>query len=511
LKIDSEDLNPTMKSMRILFFLLPLLFLLPSAGAQTFVMGIDVDNPPEGVFSDEWSEMYINGEKVGYTHTVLKREGNNILTLEDSSMEMGRGDTSISTISTSRTLEAIDGTPISMISITREGERTKTQKFHFTPEGVDVTTTDGTRTWTRQVSLEPGYLLSWSFVRELEMMDPQPGSILESRIYTPDIVLDQTLPVTTKFIGREEISLSGKTYDATKIEQTIQIGFLPLTLTAWIKENGNLLKLEMPIGRMQITLIGSTEEKAKASFTPPDLFTDTLISLNRAIPTDADIVTFSVGSQGDLMQAIPESAYQSVRKLDDGSFEVRVVRGKLRFEEPTEVDEVYLQPSPLVDFEDPAIIDLLDKAEMDKLSPEDQVRKLVEITDNAISIKSMDMGFATASETVALSEGDCTEHALLLTALGRAAGFPTRGAAGVVYFETSSGKPVMGYHMWAQIWNGRSWLDIDAAFGTAETAPIRVLFSTTDLTDPTLSEEVLSLVQYLGQTTISITEIETEE
>ncbi|MGE9291228.1 MAG: transglutaminase-like domain-containing protein [Puniceicoccales bacterium] len=490
--------------MKFPFSIALLLLSFFSASAQTFSVDIDVDNPPEGIFSEDWAEMFINGEKVGYTHTLLERQGPEILTVEETYLQLGRGPTSITSISTSKTRETLEGAPLSLNTVTREGERTKTQNITFTPEGALIATHDGARSWTNDVTLEPGYVLSWSFVRAMEKANLAPGETLKNRIYVPDLVLSQALPVSTTMIGEEDVSLDGELHEAMKIEQTLQLGFLPLKVTAWIRGNGNLLRMDMPLGGMDITLLGSNEEKARASFSPPDLFTNTLIPLNRPIPLDALSVTFLVKTNGEVVRQMPESAYQSVQPIDDGTFAVRVRRGALRFSEPSPVESTYLEPSPLVNFEDPAILYLLAQAEIDSLAPEEKVRRLVAIADESIAIKSMDLGFATASETVALSEGDCTEHSLLLTALCRAADIPARGASGLVYFPTEDGNPVMGYHMWTQIWNGAEWLDIDAAFGTAEPEPIRILFSTSDLMDPSLTEDILVLTQYLGQTAIEI-------
>ncbi len=493
----------------LLCFLLLSLSLLGTAG-QNFILDVDIDNPPGGILSDDWSEMLINGEKVGYSHSRIERRKDVIVTSEESYMQMGRGSSAITSLSKSVTTEMIDGTPVSHTNVTREGERRKTQQIQFTPEGVLATINDGIRSWTREFALESGYVLSWSYIRQIAKAEMSAGDTLESRIYVPDLALDQTLLVTTTLVGPETIPVRGTIHEATRIEQTLQLGFLPLKLTAWIEENGRLLKMDMPFGGMNITLVGSTEEEAKASFSPPDLFTETLIPLNRIIPENAQTVTFLVRSSGEVITEIPDSAFQSVRRIDEGTYEVKVRRGSIDFRGSGAVDPAYLEPTPIVDFDDPAIMALLEEADLDSLSPEDRVRTLVRIADDAIAIKSMDLGFATASESVALSEGDCTEHALLLAALGRAAGFPARGASGVIYFTDDEGDPVMGYHMWTQFWNGTEWLDVDAAFGAAETAPIRILFSTTDLSDPSLLNEVLTLAQFLGQTEIRISSVSEE-
>jgi hypothetical protein len=57
-----------------------------------------------------------------------------------------------------------------------------------------------------------------------------------------------------------------------------------------------------------------------------------------------------------------------------------------------------------------------------------------------------------------MGEGDCNEHAVLLAALGRAAGLPTRVVAGTVYLDGA-----FYYHAWCEVWVGR-WVSIDPTF-----------------------------------------------
>lgn len=69
-----------------------------------------------------------------------------------------------------------------------------------------------------------------------------------------------------------------------------------------------------------------------------------------------------------------------------------------------------------------------------------------------IANKTLDVGFASASETLQSRSGDCTEHAVLLAAMARAAGIPARVAVGLIYLPqdgTELGQFV--YHMWTEI------------------------------------------------------------
>ncbi len=55
--------------------------------------------------------------------------------------------------------------------------------------------------------------------------------------------------------------------------------------------------------------------------------------------------------------------------------------------------------------------------------------------------------------------GDCNEHAVLLAALARAAGIPTRIEAGLVYL-----KGRFYYHAWNLMYLGK-WITADSLFG----------------------------------------------
>lgn len=85
-----------------------------------------------------------------------------------------------------------------------------------------------------------------------------------------------------------------------------------------------------------------------------------------------------------------------------------------------------------------------------------------------INRKSLDVGFATASEVARTREGDCTEHAVLLAAMLRAAGIPSRVVSGLIYVDEFVGqKGVFGFHMWTQALlpgpDGEGvWVDLDA-------------------------------------------------
>jgi transglutaminase-like putative cysteine protease len=64
--------------------------------------------------------------------------------------------------------------------------------------------------------------------------------------------------------------------------------------------------------------------------------------------------------------------------------------------------------------------------------------------------------------------GDCNEHSVLFAALARAAGIPTRLAAGLLYADGS-----FFYHAWIEFYLGR-WVSVDATLDQVPADPTHV-------------------------------------
>ena len=78
--------------------------------------------------------------------------------------------------------------------------------------------------------------------------------------------------------------------------------------------------------------------------------------------------------------------------------------------------------------------------------------------------KSLSVGYASALEVATTRQGDCTEHALLLTALARATGIPARVATGIAYVPHFSGRDhVFVPHAWTEAYVEGRWQGFDAA------------------------------------------------
>jgi len=73
--------------------------------------------------------------------------------------------------------------------------------------------------------------------------------------------------------------------------------------------------------------------------------------------------------------------------------------------------------------------------------------------------KEVTVGIPSALHVLHTRTGDCNEHTQLFVAIARAAGIPTRIAAGLAYVD---GK--FYYHAWPEV-RLRDWVAVDPTFG----------------------------------------------
>jgi transglutaminase-like putative cysteine protease len=80
-----------------------------------------------------------------------------------------------------------------------------------------------------------------------------------------------------------------------------------------------------------------------------------------------------------------------------------------------------------------------------------------------------------ATEVLKLGKGDCTEHALLFTAMARAAGVPARQVHGLVYAQYEDGVPALYWHAWVEVKSGEEWIALDPTFDQAIADPTHIV------------------------------------
>ncbi len=137
-----------------------------------------------------------------------------------------------------------------------------------------------------------------------------------------------------------------------------------------------------------------------------------------------------------------------------------------------EAEAKYLKSSFVVDFHDPAVVALgdrlLDQQQASGQMGRPSIDAISQLTYDSIVDKTMARNWDFASRTAREGEGDCTEHAVLLTALARSFGYPARVVVGLALAVPSGSdpqddvQPATYGHAWAEIHDGEAWRAVDA-------------------------------------------------
>jgi transglutaminase-like putative cysteine protease len=164
--------------------------------------------------------------------------------------------------------------------------------------------------------------------------------------------------------------------------------------------------------------------------------------------------------------------------------------------------------------DNPCVRGLVDRASRtlaDDASPLERARAMERFVNRYVSDKSLGVGFATAAEVCATREGDCSEHAVLLAAMLRADGIPSRTVSGLVYVDQfRAAERVFGFHMWTQalleVDGAMRWVDLDAAVMPMDATHIAI--STSSLSESDVVNSMVSVATMLTGLSISVEAVE---
>jgi len=113
-------------------------------------------------------------------------------------------------------------------------------------------------------------------------------------------------------------------------------------------------------------------------------------------------------------------------------------------------------------------------------------------------------GHYSALETLVRRAGDCTEAAVLLAALGRAIGIPTRVASGLVYARDNyhGVGNVFTPHSWVLAYADGQWRSFDAALDRFDATHIALIIGDGDARSIEAANQLASLLLWQGMTEV---------
>jgi hypothetical protein len=308
----------------------------------------------------------------------------------------------------------------------------------------------------------------------------------------------------------EPTQLLHESRDLLRVEVQVSIpGNVLPTETHWVNPQGEIQKSRVDL--MEQETFRASREQALATHGKSnlDMTTEMIIRLDKPIATPRKWTTAKYRVQlksGDPSKVFPVSVGQTVQRVDDHTAIVQVTRISESFpgpeEKPTAED---LAPNAFVQSDDAEVRKMADESRGDAKDPREIALRLERYTRQAMKTVNFSMGFASAAEVAKSREGDCTEHAVLLTALARACGIPARGAMGLEYVDRYHG---FVYHMWTEVNLDQHWVPLDGTLGIGFTDVTHLKLADANLAEVSALTSFLPIAQVMGQLSIEVLSLE---
>ena len=494
--------------------LLPVLLLAACApGAQSSgipeVGTYDWRDPPQGLFSEQWFEFHMNGSKAGYSQITRTRKGSEIHTRSRTVIRIQRDSVSLDTKTTETYRETVDGRPLGF-EITEETSGSRPAVTRGTFEGRTgsiVKTVSGNR-HESTVEIPEDAVMMWGWERRMRENGIKPGTRYSITIYAPSMLTESVVTEEHEIRDSRTIDYRGTRVEAIENRHTMDLGSMKIPVRAWMTEDFVFIDTTVDMIGMTMRMVLVDEATALADYTPPELFLSSIVKLDGELPEGARSARYRIRPrQGDPTTiSFPDSESQTMSR-EEGAVLV-TVRSPDRSGAGTPLDEEErrkaLTPNLYITSDHQAVRDLLSRAEL----PEDaagRIRALRRLVHDHVVEKNLSVAFAPAHEVALRAEGDCSEHAVLLAALGRADGIPSRVAIGLMYLTRHQGEHgVMGYHMWNQFHLEGRWIDFDASVPGDAIGPERLAFGYSYLDEDSLTEFSLGILDKFDNLEIAI-------
>ncbi|MCH2137538.1 MAG: transglutaminase-like domain-containing protein [Phycisphaerales bacterium] len=376
--------------------------------------------------------------------------------------------------------------------------------WRFTKDAIEITAAQGGTTNTIRVPLPTTPWLTPQAARQLIAQRGDAGATtITYTTIAPELGVD-VVQQSMERIGDTTVHWQGRDVKCTRWSTKTQ--GLPFESEATLSTDWRPVAgaMHLPFGELRYVLAGpqvtSLAGDAPELFT--SLFVEPITALSRVHQRDQLLLQLTTKNGDDIDLA--SSGAQSIAGRGPGRITVLVDPSAPLPVKGGDVDDPdYRTSSTLIDSAHPDVLALVHKAvpERDANWPR-RAEAMRDFVRRWVRSKGLSTAFASASETARSREGDCSEHAVLLAAMLRADGIPSRVATGLVWIDWAN---AFGWHMWTQAMLDGRWVDLDATLPMAY-SPGHVLVSTSALADGDGQGELVGLLGLLGNVDIDVVE-----
>ncbi|MFH0944582.1 MAG: transglutaminase-like domain-containing protein [Planctomycetota bacterium] len=468
---------------------------------------------------ESWHLLLLNGQEAGYVHTVVKELDTDPPTCETSQetlFRMKRIGTKIEIAETTTTMESAAGQIVSLKKASQMSNSETLYEGVVQGDELRFTACAGDKPIPSSIDWPEDMPGPREQERRLARTGFEPGASISMSQF--DFTLGDPFESTQTVQGDEDVELPGGVRRLHKILTIPDLAGMPET-TSWVDDDGSMVKSSTSMMGLQIETVLSDAKTVDRLVGQEDtavaeVFMQSTITANIRLPRPRSLSSIlsrvrlkqqdkDLPDLNDERQTILERDPDQKQALLRISVQLPPADRKQKrpLEDPDQGLLEYLQPNALLQSDNPLLVKLALDAVRDETDAWTAAKKLERVVYETIDKKSMDVAFASALEVCQTKQGDCSEHAVLLAALLRSAGIPSRIAMGVVYVGG-----IFGGHAWTEASIDGRWYALDATIGRGGVDPTHVRMGTSSLKDGGFSKGMLGVLQGLGMIDLEILE-----
>lgn len=470
------------------------------------------DQPATG---DLWQIVLLKGERIGFGYfqqEAIVEQGTSLVRTETlAQFRFKRGGMPFLIKTVMRTVETPAG---ELKRLERETTNPPAQPATLTATVADsgneleiVNTINGQRQ-TKRLPWKAGTKSPAWQDRMLELSPLKPEEIRSFEAFQPELLQITTVTMSARDWETPPFGVQSPRDKLLKI--AIKNSYDPETpITCWMERSGTVPWLTMPLLGGEVTIQKVSRLEALKEIESGDLDLNVASSVPvpnpPRLPHQQPKLSYRViARQGDPSRIFPAGSQQGVRKIDEQTAVIEARASSFPDARSTRSPGLEFQePSAYIQSEDATVQKHANAAVGDEKHPSRRAKLMEAYVYRQVKAKNFSTALASAAEVARTLEGDCTESAVLLAALLRAKGIPSRVVVGLVYVERQK---AFGCHMWTEAWLGDQWVGLDATIGQGGlgSGHLKMLDASFADSGPTPIAAFLPLMSSLGNLSIRV-------
>ncbi|MGH8040781.1 MAG: transglutaminase-like domain-containing protein [Rudaea sp.] len=415
---------------------------------------------------DIWMSVLLDGRKIGHLHTTRTIRDGSVITTQKMEIALERAGVTVALSSGETDAETPDGEPLAFASRTViSGIASMVNGVRRSDGRFDVVSEVGGAKQARVIGWPPGALLAEGLRLSSSRDLSKPGTQLRQLAFQIESL--DAVEVDSTVGARERVDLPDGAHTLMRVNQIVHMAGAPSRSTSWVDADGTVYKMIMPLLGYELTTVACSQACALAPNQGTDILVHALARAPAAI-APADLrhgIVIDIAARDGTPLQFAQTSEQRVRTTAQG-VELRIAPLDAGMPAGPEAAPIPAdtQPDDWLQSDAPQIRKLAQEGVGSAKTPLEQMQNLQEFVRRFIRTKDLNVGYASALEVAKNPEGDCTEHAVLLAALGRALGIPTRVVDGLAYVgEYIGADHVFVPHAWMQAYIDGHWRSFDAA------------------------------------------------